>query len=345
MPWTFGHMTSIVRPTLKIVAYLDKKFHHLILPKLETLHPYATVLDAGTAVDEYTEESLNDANVLLLHGHASHAFEKLYPKMPKLEWVHSCSAGVDWLLNSSCGEALRKHPTQVLTNAKGCYSLSLAEYTIGAILYFEKQMPRLQQQRKERSWNRFMMDQLPGKTLGIIGYGDIGQKCAQLAKPFGLNVIGLRKSPEKSKNDLYITKCLPASEINALVSECDFVVLSCALTKDTVGLIGQEQLALMKPSCVIINISRGACVNEDALIHSLVEGKIKGAALDVTSTEPLPKSSRLWEIPDEKLLLSPHNADFTPNMVEDALDMFLGKLAYYHKHAVHKDVVNKMSGY
>ena len=76
MPWTFGHMTSIVRPTLKIVAYLDKKFHHLILPKLEALHPYATVLDAGTAVDEYTEESLNDANVLLLHGHASHAFEK-----------------------------------------------------------------------------------------------------------------------------------------------------------------------------------------------------------------------------------------------------------------------------
>ena len=338
-------MASAVKQNLKIVAYVHKSFHNLLFPKIEALNPYATIVNAGYDIENYNEEKLKDANVLVLHGHAGHAFEILYPKMKKLQWVHSCSAGVDWLFNSGCGEDFKKNETQVLTNAKGCYSLSLAEYTIGAMLYFEKQFPRLQQQRKDRKWKGFIMNQLPGKTLGIVGYGDIGQQCAKLAKPFGLNIIGLRRSPEKSNGDPNITKCLPIDQLNQLIPLCDFIVVACALTDETVGLIGEEQLKLMKESCVVINMARGPCIDEDKLIDALRDGKIKGAALDVTTIEPLPKDSKLWDIPDDRLLLSPHNADRTEDMTENTLDLFVEKIKYYQKHVKHEFVVNKITMY
>jgi phosphoglycerate dehydrogenase-like enzyme len=338
-------MASLAKRSIKIIAFVDETFHHLLLPKIEALSPYAIVLDAGSDIEKYNPENLKEANVLLLHGHAIHAFEILYPKMPKLDWIHSCSAGVDWLFNSKFGPALRENETQVLTNAKGCYSRSLAEYMIGAMLYFEKQLPRLQQQRKERKWLPFMMNQLPGKILGIIGYGDIGQQCAALAKPFGLKIIGLRKHPENSKTDTNIEKCLPIDELDNLIPLCDYVVVTCALTPDTVGLIGKKQLSLMKESCVVINMARGPCIDENKLIEALNAGKIKGAAIDVTSKEPLPVDSKLWDISDDKLLLSPHCADQTENMVENALGMFVNKVKYYQNNFHHASVINKTTGY
>ena len=143
-------MASAVKQSLKIIAFVEEKFHRLFLPRIEALSPYVAVLEAGKDIGKYNQENIKEANVLLLHGHAIHVFETLYPKMPKLQWIHTCSAGVDWLFNSKFGPALKENATQVVTNAKGCYSRSLAEYMIGAMLYFEKQLPRLQQQRKER---------------------------------------------------------------------------------------------------------------------------------------------------------------------------------------------------
>ena len=123
-------------------------------------------------------------------------------ELPYLSWIHSVTAGLDHML---CPE-IADDPNLILTNAKGIYSSSLAEYVMAACSYFAKDFPRLMQQRKEKKWERYCVGELRGKTMGIIGYGDIGRACAVLAKAYGMEVYGLRRNPELSAQDEYIDR-------------------------------------------------------------------------------------------------------------------------------------------
>jgi phosphoglycerate dehydrogenase-like enzyme len=117
--------------------------------------------------------------------------------MPFVVWIHSITAGVDHLL---CPE-ITDNEEIILTNAKGVFSPSLAEYTMGAILHFAKNVPRLMKQQQEKKWNKFCLQEVRGTTMGIVGYGNIGQACARLAKSFGMKVIGLRRNPSFSSSE------------------------------------------------------------------------------------------------------------------------------------------------
>lgn len=123
-------------------------------------------------------------------------------QMPFLVWVHSLSAGVDHMM---CPE-LENNEDITLTNAKGVFSSSLGEYVMGACSYFAKNIPRLNNQKKEHKWEKFCVKELKGQTMGIVGYGSIGHACARLAKAYGMNVIGLRKNPSLSDNDRSVDK-------------------------------------------------------------------------------------------------------------------------------------------
>lgn len=123
-------------------------------------------------------------------------------EMPFLKWIHSITAGVDHML---CAPMFY-NPDLILTNAKGVYSESLAEYVIGAIMYFAKQFQRLEQQKQNCHWGKFDMKEIRGTTMGIVGYGDIGMECAKIAKAFGMRVIALRKRPDLSRNDALVDK-------------------------------------------------------------------------------------------------------------------------------------------
>jgi phosphoglycerate dehydrogenase-like enzyme len=275
----------------------------------------ATLLEIGYDFKSFSAESLAEADVLLLRGEhdiIGEAFEYLYPLLSKnkLKWVHACSAGIGFLLHSQCGPDFINDGV-FLTNARGCYSQALAEYTMCACLYFNKQTSLLRQNHNGCEWDQFVMPQLLGKTMGIVGYGDIGSKVATLAKAFNMKVWGLRSRPERSKDDVLLDKLLGASEMElvTLMQNADFIVVSLPSTASTENWIDKSKLVHMKKTAVIINIGRGSTLNEDDLCDCLEAGMIKGAALDVFKVEPLPLESRLWKIPSDRLLLSPHNAD------------------------------------
>lgn len=189
------------------------------------------------------------------------------------------------------------------------------------------------------------MVELRGTTMGIIGYGDIGRSCAKLAKAFGMRVLALRRRPELSQDDENVDEVFGSNDLGTVMSESDYLVVCTALTPETRGLIGRREMMLSKEGQVLINISRGAVIDEIALIDILQkQSPIIGAALDVFTCEPLPKTSPLWDLPN--LLLSPHNADMTKDFRHQSIKFFT---QICHKflagNAIVDCVVDKYSGY
>jgi len=224
-------------------------------------------------------------------------------KKPK--WVHSFYTGID-ALSGFAGESL-KEGEQTLTNAKGAYSPSLAEWVITSCLYFNKQIQRCQINREQKVWDKFVMNTLYGKTIGFVGFGHIAQTSAKLAKAFGMRVLALRKNNDKEAP--YADVVFPLDSSLSMLSECEFVVCSLPNTPSTMNFLGEEEFNAMPSTSVLISIGRGTAIDEVALDQALEKKSIAGAALDVFREEPLDVLSPLWR--HENLLLTAHNADFT----------------------------------
>jgi len=231
----------------------------------------------------------------------------------KIKWVHSLFAGVDALAPFIKSHLLqKKHQHVPLTNGRGAFSESLAEYVMTAALHFNKQISRVQQNRIARTWDKFVMPTLAGKTIGFVGFGHIGQTTARLARQFGMKVVCVRN--DKTKQTELADTVYGNEEKEALLAESDFVVSVLPGTPQTLDYFGSDEFAMMKPSGVFISIGRGTVVDEDALANALMKGQISGAALDVFKVEPLPTESPLWDC--ENLLLTAHNADLTEDYFE-----------------------------
>mmetsp|Transcript_50516 Transcript_50516/g.156327 ORF Transcript_50516/g.156327 Transcript_50516/m.156327 type:complete len:277 (-) Transcript_50516:45-875(-) len=274
---------------------------------------------------------------------------ELWPLCPKLKWVHSMAAGVDTVVPVM--NALPRGPDIPLTNAKGAFSRSLAEYALGAMLHFNKQVPRLQQSRAGRNWDKFIMAELHGKTAGFVGFGDIAQATARLCKAFGMKVVALRnqRGPNADAGNALADAVFYASEMEdaklEVFRQSDFVVCTLPGGPATRNACGRAEFSAMKPSAVFISMGRGTCVDEASLVEVLRTGAIAGAALDVFAVEPLPADSPLWDC--DNLLLSPHNADLTADYMRLTWDVFLGRLAEYcdPAFATFAGAVDKTKGY
>ncbi|EED89261.1 predicted protein [Thalassiosira pseudonana CCMP1335] len=210
--------------------------------------------------------------------------------------------------------------TVTLTNAKGMFSSTLAEYCMMACSYFAKDLPRLMQQKRNLHWEQYPVLELRGATLGVVGYGDIGRASAKLAKAYGMKVIGVKRNPV-SFRDEYCDVMYGTDKLNTLMEESDYVLISTPLTEQTRNMISKEMLSNCKPSTVIINVGRGPIIDEEALIEALQNRAIKGAGLDVMTVEPLPKSSPLWKL--DNVLLSPHNMDMTLTFMRESTEFFV----------------------
>lgn len=172
------------------------------LTELHHLPKHAHIVAMGGSLEELIQGGtpFKDANVLLNLSGTAASIGPIIREMPNLQWLHTIMAGVDKIL---CAEIIN-HKKLILTNAKGIYSSSLAEYAMGAISYFTKDFPRLIKQRQARNWEKYCVTEIRGKTIGIIGYGDIGMACAKLAVAYGMKVVGLRKNPQLSKDDKFV---------------------------------------------------------------------------------------------------------------------------------------------
>ena len=225
----------------------------------------------------------------------------LLKELPSIQWVHTRSAGIDFVYSEALAK-LTSSNNIVVTNAKGQFSSTLAEYTMLACSYFAKDFPRLMRQKKAKNWGKYSVLELRGATLGIVGYGDIGRAAAKLASAYGMRIIALRRNPREDQL-CDVVYGSDKESLNRLFAESDYVLCSMPLTPETRGMIGKEQFENAKKDCVFINVGRGPIVDEDALIQALNDGSIRGAGLDVFSTEPLPVESDLWEL--ENVIISP----------------------------------------
>jgi phosphoglycerate dehydrogenase-like enzyme len=285
----------------------------------------ASLLGIGTTVDDFSKIAAlrdNPPNVLFVSPtcpHAATVLPQILQAYPSITWVHCRSAGIDFVESDDLVTITEERGIRV-TNAKGQFSSSLAEYVVMACSYFAKDLPRLMAQKEKRQWIKYDVQELRGKTLGIIGYGDIGRAVAKLGSVFGMRVVALRRHPFLSRNDPYCNKVYDrsAASRNKLMAESDYIVCSAPSTVETRGMINAEALQAVKPGAVFINLGRGPVVDDAALIQALKDGKLRGAALDVFSEEPLPKESEYWDSPN--LLISPHNMDQTSTFMNEATE-------------------------
>ncbi len=255
-----------------------------------------------------------------------------------VRWFHSLWTGVEKLLTPE----MIASPIP-LTNGRGAFARSLGEWTVGAMIYFSYDFRRMIRQQQEGVYQGFNTEEVHGKTLGIIGYGEIGKAAAERAKPLGVRILALRRHPERFQGDTIVDQAFGLEQIQDLIAASDYVMCAAPLTDQTRGMVGPAQIAAMKPSAVLINVGRGAVVDEGPLIEALETGKIKGAALDVFVKEPLPDGHPFYGL--ENVLLSPHTADRVADFVQPAVDCFLENLRRFQAGEELKFVVDKRAGY
>ncbi|MEX2262386.1 MAG: D-2-hydroxyacid dehydrogenase [Bryobacteraceae bacterium] len=296
---------------------------------------------ANLAVGERVEafKNLAPRADVILHWNTSRALlEEVWKMASKVRWVHSRAAGLDTLLFPE----LISSPA-ILTNGRGVFSRSLGEFAVAAALFFAKDLRRMTRNQAEGRWEQFDVEELHGRTMGIIGYGDIGRAIAERARPFGMKILAMRRRPELSKDDPLVDEVVGQERTMDVMSESDYVVSALPLTPDTRGLIGGKEIAAMKPNAVIMNLGRGPVIVESELIRALEERRIRGAALDVFDCEPLPAGHPFYRL--DNVLLSPHSADHTSDWLDNAMQFFLDNLDRFLKSQPLMNVVEKRLGY
>lgn len=266
-------------------------------------------------------------------------FRTVFLMCPNLRWVHSFAVGLD----RSLFPELVDSPV-ILTNGVGVFSAALGEFAVAAILYFAKDFRRMIRNQIAGVWEQFDVLPVSGQTVGIVGYGDIGRAVAARVRPLGMSVLAVKRHapPSSHRADLVDEFYTPEQRLEMLV-RCDYVVIATPLTQETRGMIGEAEFGVMKTSAVVINVGRGPVINEDALIRALSANRIKGAALDVFSQEPLPGGHPFYKL--ENVLLSPHCADHTPDWLKNAMRLFLDQFARYRAGQPLANVVKKNLGY
>lgn len=257
-----------------------------------------------------------DAEILV----AGRAVDDLLAAAPRLRWVAFWNAGIDASLTPALLE--RAAAGLLVTNASGVHGAQMAEHAFALILAHTRGIARAVRAQSTHTWSRAPyegdgIEELAGQSLGIVGMGHIGEALAARARAFEMTVRGVRRTHSRAELDE--------------VLGCDHVVVLVPLTEATRGMIGDAELARMKPTARLYNLARGGVVDETALVAALRRGAIAGAGLDVFAREPLPADSPLWDLPN--VVLTPHVGGVTPRYYERTAALFAANLARFRRGA------------
>jgi len=242
-------------------------------------------------------------------------------RIPAVRWAHTEDAGTDGRFY----DTMRAHGVTV-THSPGTNAREVAEFAFGQVLWSAKRFDTFREQQRTRQWKLLGLESLSNKTLLIVGLGAIGQHLANFAKAFGMQVLGLRQSATPVP---HVDRQGTLADLPYFLSAADFVVLAVPLTQETNGLIGKNELALMKQTATLINVARGAIVDLQALREALQRGQIRQACLDVLPKEPWPTEDDLWDVPN--LFITPHNAWASPLYLPRVAELWLENLRRYVK--------------
>lgn len=263
-------------------------------------------------------------------------------KVPNLKWIQFNSAGIDPFLD----HPLLEREDLVATHMSGAITGQIAEYVLMALLAFGRRLPKLMRFQREHHWPEqearwqgFKPVELRYSTVGILGYGSIGRQVARLLQPFGAEVLAAKHDimhPEDSgytpegmgdPQGSFFRRLYPIEALHSLLAASDFVVVALPLTEQTHHILDADAFEAMKATGYLVNVGRGALMDQSALVTALKEGQLAGAALDVFEEEPLPADSPLWEL--ENVILSPHISGMGSHLEEETLSLFLANLNRY----------------
>jgi phosphoglycerate dehydrogenase-like enzyme len=293
------------------------------------------VLAASGGAEVRFVESLDDAADIF--GEMEAVIGRVRPevlaKAPKLRWVHSPSAGVDADLTPE----MLASPV-VLTSSAGNGGISLAEHSILLMLMLNRDVPRWMRAQADHRWDHFVHSELAGLTVGIYGLGNSGIDLAQKAKAFHMRVLGVRRRPELPTP--YVDELV---ELDQLLAESDFVVVTTPRTPSTAGIIDRDAFARMKKSAYYICISRGGIADDDALLEALQTGQIAGAGLDAHGVEPLPAESPFWSLPN--VIVTPHNGATSTGTRRRSQEIIAENVRRFIAGEPLNNVVDKSAGY
>ncbi len=253
-----------------------------------------------------------------------------------LKWLHLGGTGIDRLRPLSDFD-----PEIIITHTPGLNAEMMANYVICVLLMLVWNFPRLIRNQSQRRWEeRWATDRLEGKTLALVGLGNIGRAVARKATAMGLRVIGVKRSPDPVP---CVERVAGPDQLHEILGEADFVALAVPLTGETYRMIGSRELHAMKETAYLINVCRGAVVQERALIAALQEKRIAGAALDVFENEPLPPDNELWDL--ENVIISPHISSWSKDYRARAAEVFCTNLERYLSHQPLLNVIDRSREY
>lgn len=275
---------------------------------------------------------------------------------PALKWVQFNFAGVD----KAFQQDIFLRGGVRLTSASGAMISKMGEYVMMALLMLGQKAPEMFRFQQQKVWHEHRLERLEpielrGSTVGIVGYGSIGREVARLLYPFGAKVLATKRDVLHPEDDGYVPEGLgdpqgnyfhrlyPNEALNAMLKECDFVVVSPPLTAETHQMISTEQFAAMKPGAFLVNVSRGPVVDTNALLEAARSGKLGGAVLDVFEEEPLPADSPLWDAPN--VVITPHIAGISRRNMDTLVDLLVTNLSRYLRGQELYNLIDPEHGY
>jgi len=257
---------------------------------------------------------------------------------PRLRWIQAMGSGVGQFAASHLDDA-----GIMLTNAVGVGAPSIAEFVVGRVIELYKNFPQLAELQQRHDWTTRFGRLLRGSTVAIVGLGAIGQAVADRLKPFGVQVLAIRRSWQPGMTAPSVDELFGPSSLHAVLARSDVVVLAAAGTPETADLIDQAAIEAMKPGAIFVNVARGNMVDENALGDALRTGHLAGAATDVAREEPLPADNPLWEVPN--LLISPHSSTSQDRYFEMIFELFVDNVSRYVSGQPLRNQVDLSSGY
>ncbi len=314
------------------------KFKHIVNIVKEELARPEDVEFLHTPYPKDVLEVADDIDILACYTIPREAFRKA----DRLSWIHIGTAGIEHTIFPELVVS-----DVIVTNARGIHAGPASEFVMAQILHFAKNVNEFQAFKENRQWAQWELaariSVLSNKTIGIIGFGAIGQHVARKAKAFNMRVIATKYSVKPDDQYAEVDVLLSRNRLSSLLNQTDYVVLTVPLTKETYHLMNARRLQEMKSTAYLINIARGKVVDEQALSRALRKQEIAGAALDVFEQEPLPANSPLFDL--DNVLLSPHISGNFPEYVEWASRDFGKNLnRYLNGNRLH-NIVNKERGY
>jgi D-2-hydroxyacid dehydrogenase (NADP+) len=290
--------------------------------------------------DEEALAAIDTVDVAL----ASRLSPAMMERAQGLRWVHSTAAAVANLLPLRDCAARGIH----ITNSRGIQAVPIAEHVIGGLLLLSRRFNLMLQAQRERRWIQGeLTDQawpwsVAGQKMTIVGFGTIGQEVARRAHAFGMRVTGVRRRIDQAVPP-FVDRIVGTSDLNEALRGCDVLVVSAPFVPETDRLIRAEQIALLNPGAIIINVARAKIVDEPAMLEALKNGQLGGAVLDVFEREPLDPSSPLWSLPN--VVISPHSAGVRPDHWAEVIDLFSENLRRFQRGESLLNMVNSEAGY